>query len=38
MITSLAWIPKGVPRRIPVRFELSQEEYSKIKKFQRYSL
>ena len=36
MITSLAWIPQGMARRQPVRFELSQDEYRRIKQMQRY--
>jgi periodic tryptophan protein 1 len=32
MITALAWIPKGAAREKPVRFELSNEEYSRIRK------
>jgi periodic tryptophan protein 1 len=31
MITSVAWIPRGVARARPVRFELSPEEYQRIK-------
>ena len=31
MITSLTWVPKGVARARPVRFELSPEEYQRIK-------
>lgn len=31
MITSVAWIPRGVARSRPVRFELSPEEYQRIK-------
>ena len=31
MITALTWVPKGAARVKPVRFELSQEEYARIK-------
>lgn len=31
MITALTWVPRGAARLKPVRFELSQEEYSRIK-------
>ena len=31
MITALTWIPRGAARERPVRFELSEEEYSRIK-------
>lgn len=31
MITSVAWIPRGVARSRPVRFEISPEEYQRIK-------
>lgn len=31
MITSVAWIPRGVARARPVRFEISPEEYQRIK-------
>lgn len=31
MISSLAWVPKGAPRQHPVRFELSPEEYARVK-------
>jgi hypothetical protein len=31
MITSLTWVPKGAARSRPVRFELSKEEYARIK-------
>jgi periodic tryptophan protein 1 len=31
MITSVTWIPRGVARSRPVRFELSPEEYQRIK-------
>lgn len=31
MITSVSWIPKGVARSRPVKFELSAEEYQRIK-------
>ena len=31
MLSSLAWVPRGVPRQFPVRFEINQEEYSRIK-------
>jgi periodic tryptophan protein 1 len=31
MITSLTWVPKGAARARPVRFELSPEEYQRIK-------
>ena len=30
MITALAWVPRGAARERPVRFELSEEEYSRI--------
>ena len=30
MISSLSWIPRGVARSRPVRFELSAEEYDRI--------
>lgn len=31
MITALTWVPKGAARLKPVRFELSQDEYARIK-------
>eukprot|EP01034_Spumella_vulgaris_P024537 gene24537-30895_t len=31
MITALAWVPKGAARSRPVRFELSSDEYARIK-------
>jgi hypothetical protein len=31
MITALTWVPKGAARVKPVRFELSQDEYARIK-------
>ena len=31
MITSLAWIPRGAPRSRPIRFELSAEEYDRVR-------
>jgi hypothetical protein len=31
MITALSWVPKGVARARPARFELSTEEYTRIK-------
>lgn len=31
MITALTWIPRGAARQKPVRYELSPEEYSRIK-------
>jgi len=31
MITALTWIPRGAARERPVRFELSEEEYSRIR-------
>jgi periodic tryptophan protein 1 len=31
MITALTWVPKGAARAKPVRFELSQEEYARVK-------
>lgn len=31
MITALTWVPKGAARVKPVRFELSPEEYARIK-------
>lgn len=31
MITSLSWIPRGAARSRPVRYELSQEEYIRVK-------
>lgn len=31
MITALTWVPKGAARVKPVRFELNQEEYARIK-------
>ena len=32
MITSLRWIPKGGARKVPLRFELSAEEYDQLKR------
>jgi periodic tryptophan protein 1 len=32
MITALTWIPRGAARERPVRFELSEEEYSRIQR------
>lgn len=32
MITALTWVPRGAARERPVRFELSEEEYSRIKR------
>ena len=31
MITALTWVPRGAARERPVRFELSEEEYGRIK-------
>ena len=31
MITCVTWIPKGAARERPVRYELSREEFSKVK-------
>ncbi len=31
MITALAWVPRGAARERPVRFELSEEEYDRIR-------
>lgn len=36
MITSVTWVPKGASRSRPVRFELSKEEYQRIKNLARY--
>ena len=30
MISCLAWIPKGAPKRIPEKLELSEEEFNRI--------
>lgn len=32
MISSLIWIPRGVPERVPSRFDLTDEEYAKLAK------
>ena len=31
MITSVAWVPKGAARERPVRYELSRDEFKKVK-------
>ena len=34
MITCVAWVPKGAARERPVRYELSRDEYKKVKELE----
>lgn len=34
MITSVAWVPRGAARERPVRYELSRDEYNKVRELE----